>query len=84
MPGVRPKRDSLQRAHESLPDIHDEESFSVNGERVHLLANVEFPEEVRPVWEACDGIGLFRTEFLFLERGAIPDEETQFGSTVQF
>ena len=50
-----------------------------DGTRVELVCNIGKPEEAKKVVE-CDGegIGLFRTEFLFMDRDSIPTEEEQF------
>ena len=49
-----------------------------DGRRVELLANIERSDEI-PWIRTCGarGVGLFRTEFLFMERQALPDEEEQ-------
>lgn len=62
-----------------LQALRDAPAETTDGTRVQLLANIEFPTEV----EACiasgaDGIGLYRTEFLFLIADADPDEQTQY------
>ena len=50
-----------------------------DGERVGLQANVELPEDVKAATEAgAEGIGLYRTEFLFMNRPRPPDEEEQY------
>jgi len=52
-------------------------SRSIDGEAIELLANAEREDELNLAIEfGADGIGLYRTEFLFL-RGEAPDEETQ-------
>jgi len=55
------------RREEGLP------AQTTDGRRVLLLANIEIPEEVAPaVRRGAEGIGLYRSEFLFLNRGTIP------------
>ena len=50
-----------------------------DGIAVDLMANIELPEDVRDALDAgADGIGLFRTEFLFMNRDQLPDEDEQF------
>lgn len=50
-----------------------------DGHRINLAANIELLDEVHLIRkENADGIGLLRTEFLFLDRLDIPDEEEQF------
>ena len=47
--------------------------------KIDLLANIEGPEEVAIALESgAEGVGLFRTEFIFLGRGDMPGEEEQF------
>jgi phosphoenolpyruvate-protein phosphotransferase (PTS system enzyme I) len=52
---------------------------TLDGEDVQLYANIELPQDVDQVREVeADGIGLFRTEFMFLNRDNLPDEDEQF------
>ncbi|GHU30546.1 phosphoenolpyruvate-protein phosphotransferase [Betaproteobacteria bacterium] len=47
--------------------------------KIDLLANIEVPEDVTTVLESgAEGVGLFRTEFIFLGRGDMPSEDEQF------
>ncbi len=50
-----------------------------DGVRIFLLGNIEFPSEVdHCLREGADGIGLYRTEFLYLNAQTEPDEEDHF------
>lgn len=50
-----------------------------DGKTLSLLANIEFPEEVdTALRNGADGIGLYRTEFLFLNRTSFPTEEEHY------
>ncbi|MBI5696297.1 MAG: phosphoenolpyruvate--protein phosphotransferase [Nitrospirae bacterium] len=50
-----------------------------DGHEVHLAANLEIPEDVEGMQEhGAKGIGLFRTEFLFMNRKDLPSEEEHF------
>jgi phosphotransferase system enzyme I (PtsI) len=52
---------------------------TLDGTEVDLYANIEKPEDVAEVKaNGATGIGLFRSEFLFLNRDNLPDEEEQF------
>ncbi len=52
---------------------------TVDGYRVELSANVELPIEIPHVLaHGAEGVGLFRTEFLYLDRTGLPSEEDQF------
>lgn len=54
-------------------------SITRDGHELRLQANIEFEEEVRVVEEAgAAGIGLYRTEFLYLGRRTLPTEEEHF------
>ncbi|MET4562537.1 phosphotransferase system enzyme I (PtsI) [Lysinibacillus parviboronicapiens] len=54
-------------------------SISADGLRVEIAGNIGKPEDVEMVNNAGgDGIGLFRTEFLYMERQELPNEEEQF------
>lgn len=50
-----------------------------DGQRIGLHANVEFPGDFSAVIDAgAEGVGLYRTEFLFMDRADHPDEEEHF------
>ncbi|MGC2457921.1 MAG: phosphoenolpyruvate--protein phosphotransferase [Gallionellaceae bacterium] len=52
---------------------------TLDGTHIELYANIEMPHDVAAVNEnGATGIGLFRSEFLFLNRDSLPDEEEQF------
>ncbi|WP_289140003.1 phosphoenolpyruvate--protein phosphotransferase [uncultured Brevibacillus sp.] len=85
----QPDRDTLSRyqekaaleaaerqAYEAMRDLPAE---TVDGHRVQLVANMAVPEEADTLVESgIEGIGLFRSEFLFMDRSSLPDEEEQF------
>ncbi len=51
---------------------------TIDGEEIFIYGNIEIPEEMRIIKEhGAQGIGLFRSEFLFMDR-SLPDEERQF------
>jgi phosphoenolpyruvate-protein phosphotransferase (PTS system enzyme I) len=52
---------------------------TLDGTAIELHANIELPHDLAEVYEnGATGIGLFRSEFLFLNRDVLPDEEEQF------
>ena len=54
-------------------------SRTSDGVAVELLANIELPKDARDALEAgADGIGLFRSEFLFMDRNELPSEDEQY------
>ncbi|MBI5889732.1 MAG: phosphoenolpyruvate--protein phosphotransferase [Nitrosomonadales bacterium] len=54
---------------------------TLDGTHIELHANIEMPHDLQDVKEnGATGIGLFRSEFLFLNRDTLPDEEEQFNA----
>ena len=50
-----------------------------DGHRVHLAANIELPDEIPSVIaHGAEGIGLYRTEYLYMNRSGLPSEEEQY------
>jgi phosphotransferase system enzyme I (PtsI) len=73
-----------QRRHEvevRLDELRLTAGLTTDQRRIILSANVELPEDLPMIHEAgAEGIGLYRTEFLFLNRLDIPSEEEQMAS----
>lgn len=64
---------------ETLEALKDLPAVTLDGHRVHVVANMAVPEETEAlVASGLDGVGLFRSEFLFMDRSNLPDEEEQF------
>ncbi|MDD5200851.1 MAG: phosphoenolpyruvate--protein phosphotransferase, partial [Terrimicrobiaceae bacterium] len=64
---------------ERLELIRDTTSTTTDGINITLSANIELPDEMDDVIEnGAEGVGLYRTEFLFLNRDAFPTEDEQF------
>jgi phosphoenolpyruvate-protein phosphotransferase (PTS system enzyme I) len=64
---------------ERLRDMQLKPAITLDGQRVSLSANIEQPADTEAVKESgADGVGLFRTEFLFINRERLPDEEHQY------
>ena len=62
-----------------LSKIKNIKCKTLNNENIELLANIEVPDDIKSVKEnGASGIGLFRTEFLFMNRKELPNEEEQF------
>ncbi len=63
----------------SLAELADQPAVTRDGTPVELLGNIEFPEEVSAVLShGGTGVGLYRTEFLFLAANREPSEEDHF------
>lgn len=74
----RQRQSELSR--ERLSRLRHTPAVTLDGERVELLANIEMPSDAIAALEAgAVGVGLFRTEFLFMNReGELPGEDEQF------
>ena len=72
------QRAGQQLVSERLKRLKTIEAKTLDGERVQLQANLDLPEDAAAALEAgCDGVGLFRSEFLFMNRQAAPTESEQ-------
>ncbi len=88
---INPKNDvltayqSIQQGYlqqkEALKKLVHEETTSKDGFKVELAANIGTPEDLKGVIEnGAEGVGLYRTEFLYMGRDELPSEEEQFNS----
>ncbi len=74
---LRQEQWELER--QKLKRIRTTRATTLDGTSVELHANIELPEDIEQVKESgASGIGLFRSEFLFLNREDLPDEDEQF------
>jgi phosphotransferase system enzyme I (PtsI) len=76
--GFKQRQGDLER--ERLTRLRHTPSVTLDGQKIELLANIEMPEDTAAALTAgAVGVGLFRSEFLFMGRqGHLPDEEEQF------
>jgi phosphotransferase system enzyme I (PtsI) len=73
------RKNQLELEKSKLKRLKTAKSQTIDGVEVQLLANIELPGDVPDALEAgAEGVGLFRTEFLFLDRGDMPDEREQY------
>jgi phosphotransferase system enzyme I (PtsI) len=64
---------------QKLKLLKDRRAVTIDGVAVELQANIELPADVAEARDnGATGIGLFRSEFLFLNRDSLPDEDEQF------
>jgi phosphotransferase system enzyme I (PtsI) len=64
-----------------LVSLRDLPAETADGTRIELLGNIEFPREAQQCLDrGSDGIGLYRTEFLYLGSEAEPTEETHYAA----
>jgi len=73
------RRSQFELERQKLKRLKTTASATLEGVPVELQANIELPEDVEQALDAgAMGVGLFRTEFLFLNRDDLPDEDEQF------
>jgi len=88
---VNPDKETLskyQRKEEKIKDLSkiylkfkDLPAETLDGKKIELVANIELPEEIVSVKEhGIKGIGLYRTEFFYMNRQDLPSEEEQYKS----
>lgn len=75
----RDRRAALEKEAEKLQRLRDVPAVTRDGATVHLYANLELPRDAELALKAgAEGVGLLRTEFMFMNRDAPPDEEEQY------
>jgi phosphoenolpyruvate-protein phosphotransferase (PTS system enzyme I) len=68
-----------EQVEERLELIRETSSTTSDGRHIILSANIELPGELEDVHDSgAEGVGLYRTEFLYLNRATPPDEEEQY------
>ena len=73
------KMKEWQRREMQLLTLNELTAETKDGKRIALKGNIEVPDETESVLShGADGIGLYRTEYLFLQPGGFPSEEVQF------
>jgi phosphotransferase system enzyme I (PtsI) len=80
----RTRQDEEARRRARLARLAGEPAVTRDGVPVTLMTNIELPEDVQAAsLEGASGVGLYRTEFLFMNRPDPPDEEEQFNCYLQ-
>ena len=75
----RLKQNQAKIEREKLKRLKTAPAATLDGTTVQLFANIELPSDVEPVLASgATGVGLYRSEFLFMNRRGLPDEEEQF------
>jgi phosphoenolpyruvate-protein phosphotransferase (PTS system enzyme I) len=75
----RVKQNEWQLEQQKLQLIKSTKALTIDGTPIELYANIEIPEDVVGARAAgATGIGLYRTEFLFMNRREMPNEQEQF------
>lgn len=78
---MRKKQQEDIESGRSLQKLKGQETKTLDGRKIKLYANIGSVEDVSAVLENdAEGIGLFRSEFLYLEKNTFPTEEEQFNA----
>ena len=73
------RKERLKKEHAGLRELIGAENVTKDGQRIELYANIEVTQEVEDaIQNDAGGIGLFRSEFLYLGKDSYPLEEEQF------
>lgn len=75
------KQQAYQQYYSSLNKLKDKPSVTLDKVAIQLFANTELPEDIKNLHNSnVDGIGLYRTEFLYMNRKSLPDENEQYNA----
>lgn len=75
----RERQREFRRQRQALVEFRQIPARTADRTRISLMANIELPEDLKALKRVgADGVGLYRTEFLFLNREAPPSEEEQY------
>lgn len=75
------KREAQERLHTEYAKLYDEPAVTTDGVKIKLYSNIGSPNNLHLVEEnGSEGIGLFRSEFLFMEASSAPTEEQQYAA----
>ena len=73
------KKEAYLKEKEELKKLIDVKVKTKSGKRIEVCGNIGKPEDVDAVMaNGADGVGLFRTEFLYMDRDDMPSEEEQY------
>ena len=76
---ARAQQDRLISVRNELVKLKDLPTVTMDGKHFELCANIGTPKDVEGVLRnGAEGVGLYRTEFLFMDRNTLPSEEVQF------
>lgn len=75
------KRKAFEEFKNKLKELKNSKSISKDGHKVEIAGNIGTPKDIDKVIEnGGEGVGLYRTEFLYMDRDKLPTEEEQFKS----
>ncbi|MGH8118828.1 MAG: phosphoenolpyruvate--protein phosphotransferase, partial [Rhodanobacteraceae bacterium] len=75
------KQEQQAQYRRDLVKLKGKAAISRDGVKIHLLANIEMPEDAEvAAANGAEGVGLYRTEFLYMNRQGLPTEEEQYAA----
>ena len=76
------RQEAFVRIKSKAAKVSDQPAVTIDGHRVEVVANIGSVEDARSALDAgAEGVGLLRSEFLYLERSSLPTEEEQTSAT---
>jgi phosphotransferase system enzyme I (PtsI) len=77
----RAKKETFEKEKESLKELVNVKTVTRSGKSIIVAGNIGSPKDAdRVIENGGEGVGLFRTEFLYMDRDEMPGEEEQFES----
>lgn len=74
-------KEDYEKIKQSLQSFKDQESVTFDGRKVELAGNIGTPKDITGlINNGAEGVGLYRTEFIYMDRDSLPSEEEQFNS----
>ncbi len=71
--------EKITQRRQEMRKLRHQKSVTLDGTPIRLMANLEMLMEVAPALDAgAEGVGLLRTEFMFMRRADLPDEDEQY------
>ncbi len=77
--GIERRQEKLERERAALEEYKNVEARTADGRRIEVSANLGSAKDAEDALQwGAEGVGLFRTEFLFMERDELPSEDEQY------
>ena len=74
-------KEECEKIKQSLQSFKNQESVTFDGRKVELAGNIGTPKDITGlINNGAEGVGLYRTEFIYMDRDSLPSEEEQFNS----
>ncbi|SNS64696.1 phosphoenolpyruvate--protein phosphotransferase [Anaerovirgula multivorans] len=72
-------KEAYEEERKALEEVKGKESITADGRKLELAGNIGTPQDIEGLQKNdAEGVGLFRTEFIYMNRDSLPNEEEQF------